>query len=112
MLQNPRKTTVEINLHGLTTADAKRKLEQFLSRLPASVTEVIVIHGYHGGQALGNMVRQRLKHPRIRAKILCLNPGETPAAAFSPGAPPFQIACVMCAKNLPPVKVSRRGPGG
>ena len=40
MLQNPRKTTVEINLHGLTTADAKRKLEQFLSRLPASVTEV------------------------------------------------------------------------
>ena len=55
MLQNPRKTTVEINLHGLTTADAKRKLEQFLSRLPASVTEVIVIHGYHGGQALGNL---------------------------------------------------------
>ena len=50
MLQNPRKTTVEINLHGLTTADAKRKLEQFLSRLPASVTEVIVIHGSPGGK--------------------------------------------------------------
>lgn len=77
MLQNPRKTIVEINLHGLTAADAKRRLEQYLTRLPASVTEVIVIHGYHGGQALGNMVRQRLKHPRIRAKILCLNPGET-----------------------------------
>ena len=96
MLQNPRKTTVEINLHGLTTADAKRKLEQFLSRLPASVTEVIVIHGYHGGakkgympggQALGNMVRQRLKHPRIRAKILCLNPGETRLLLSPPARP-------------------------
>ena len=87
MLQNPRKTTVEINLHGLTTADAKRKLEQFLSRLPASVTEVIVIHGYHGGQALGNMVRQRLKHPRIRAKILRLNPGETRLLLSPPARP-------------------------
>ena len=87
MLQNPRKTTVEINLHGLTTADAKRKLEQFLSRLPASVTEVIVIHGYHGGQALGNMVRQRLKHPRIRAKILCLNPGESRLLLSPPARP-------------------------
>ena len=87
MLQNPRKTTVEINLHGLTTADAKRKLEQFLSRLPASVTEVIVIHGYHGGQALGNMVRQRLKHPRIRAKIPCLNPGETRLLLSPPARP-------------------------
>ena len=55
MLQNPRKTTVEINLHG--------------------------------GQALGNMVRQRLKHPRIRAKILCLNPGETRLLLSPPARP-------------------------
>lgn len=92
MLQNPRKTTVEINLHGLTTADAKRKLEQFLSRLPASVTEVIVIHGYHGGQALGNMVPPASKTPTHPRKDPLPEPRGNPAAALSPGASPFQIS--------------------
>lgn len=67
----------EINLHGMTAGDAKRRLEQFLTKLPSGVSEVVVIHGYHGGMALQEMVRRRLKHPRIRAKLLSLNPGET-----------------------------------
>ena len=68
---------VEIDLHGLTEEDAKARLEHFLSAAPAGVTEVRVIHGYRGGQALRDMVRLRLKHPRIAAKLLTLNPGET-----------------------------------
>lgn len=68
---------VEIDLHGLTAADAKFRLEHFLSHLPPDVTEVRVIHGSNHGQALRDMVRLRLKHPRIAAKLLTLNPGET-----------------------------------
>lgn len=79
-----------------------------MSRLPASVTEVIVIHGYHGGQALGNMVRQRLKHPRIRAKILCLNPGET-RLLLSPRRVPIPNKPQV---NLPPATAYWKAPGG
>lgn len=69
--------TVEIDLHGLTAADAKYRLEHLLSHAPDSVTEVRVIHGCNRGQALRDMVRLRLKHPRIASKLLTLNPGET-----------------------------------
>lgn len=69
--------TVEVDLHGLTVQDAKFRLEHFLSNVPAGVTEVRVIHGSNRGQALRDMVRLRLRHPRIAAKLLTLNPGET-----------------------------------
>ncbi len=69
--------TLEVDLHGLRVEDAKQRLEHLLWNVPAGVTEVRVIHGYNGGQALRDMVRQRLKHPRIAAKLLTLNPGET-----------------------------------
>ena len=77
MQQTKHGSIVEVNIHGLTVADAKRQLEQLLTRLPGDISEVVIIHGYNGGDALLKMVRQRLKHPRIRAKLLCLNPGET-----------------------------------
>ena len=40
-----------MDIHGLTEMDAKRQLEQFLSRADASLKEVVVIHGYHNGQS-------------------------------------------------------------
>lgn len=70
-------TTVEVDLHGLTAEDAKRRLERLLSNLGPQISEVRVIHGYNGGQALRDMVRLRLKHPRIASKLVSLNPGET-----------------------------------
>lgn len=69
--------TVEVDLHGLTEKDARRRLEHFLSGAGPNVTEVRVIHGYNGGQVLRDMVRLRLKHPRIASKLVGLNPGET-----------------------------------
>lgn len=69
--------TAEIDLHGLTVEDAKCRLEHFLSHASPDVEEVRVIHGCNRGQALRDMVRLRLKHPRISAKLLTLNPGET-----------------------------------
>lgn len=75
----PRKYShrAEINLHGLNVAEAKSRLERLLVSLPPNITELIVIHGYHGGSALQNMVRMQLKSNRIRQRMISLNPGET-----------------------------------
>lgn len=77
MLVTKDKNTMEADIHGMTAREAKRALEQLLSHAGKDVTEIRVIHGYHNGQALRDMVRLRLKHPRISAKLVCLNPGET-----------------------------------
>jgi DNA-nicking Smr family endonuclease len=69
--------TAEIDLHGLTVEDAKCRLEHFLTNASPDMTEVRIIHGCNRGQALRDMVRLRLKHPRISAKLVTLNPGET-----------------------------------
>lgn len=68
---------LEVDLHGLTAEDAKRRLEHLLSNIGPEIREVRVIHGYNSGQALRDMVRIRLKHPRIASKLVTLNPGET-----------------------------------
>lgn len=70
-------TIVDLNIHGETEESAMRRLTHWLSRAPADVTEVRVIHGCHGGTVLRDMVRGRLKHPRIASKMIALNPGET-----------------------------------
>lgn len=61
----------------MTAQEAKRGLEQLLSRAGRNVSEIRVIHGYNNGQVLRDMVRHQLKHPRIAAKLISLNPGET-----------------------------------
>lgn len=70
-------SVVEVDIHGLTAEDAKRRLEHLLSNAGPRIAEVRVIHGYNGGQVLRDMVRLRLKHPRIAMKLVTLNPGET-----------------------------------
>ncbi len=68
---------VEVDIHHMTCEQAKAHLERVLSRLDGSVREVTVIHGYTGGTVLQEMVRNRLKHPRIRSKVVGLNQGVT-----------------------------------
>lgn len=77
LIQEKHGNVLEVDIHGMTAGEAKRALEQLLNRVDAKVTEIRVIHGYNGGQTLRDMVRLRLKHPRIAAKLVCLNPGET-----------------------------------
>ncbi len=67
----------EVDIHHMTREQAKRHLERLLSRLDGNVRELTVIHGYSGGTALRDMVRGSLKHPRIRSKMVGLNPGVT-----------------------------------
>lgn len=69
--------TMEVDIHGMTQEQAKKRLEQLLNRADPSLEELVVIHGHNGGTALRDMVRERLHHRRIAAKLLSLNPGVT-----------------------------------
>ncbi len=67
---------MEVDLHGLTSAQAKDKLDETLKKLPKGVGELTVIHGYRGGTTLKEMVC-RYKHPKVQRKILGMNQGTT-----------------------------------
>ena len=56
---------------------AKDLLSGWLNTAPASVTELRVIHGYQRGTALRDMLRSGFSHPRVKAVLPSLNPGET-----------------------------------
>ena len=71
--------TLELDLHGLTELDALKTLERFIARAPKDCEQIIVIHGYYGGDALMKMVRDpnKLRSKRILRRKLTKNPGET-----------------------------------
>ena len=68
---------VTADLHGVYERDARDILYGWLDRAPADVTELRVIHGYQNGTALRDMIRQDFSHPRVKAILPSLNPGET-----------------------------------
>ena len=77
MTQRRYGLTIEADIHGMRCEEAKRQLERLVASAPKDITEIIVIHGCHGGTALLNMVRHELSHPRILSKYLGLNNGQT-----------------------------------
>ncbi|HIS68518.1 MAG TPA: Smr/MutS family protein [Candidatus Gallacutalibacter stercoravium] len=77
MLERRIGFTLEVDIHGMKAAEAKRQLELLLSRAAPNIKEIVVIHGYHGGKVLQDMVRKDLKHARIQSKMLSLNSGQT-----------------------------------
>ena len=66
-----------VDLHGVYERDARDLLAGWLNTAPAEVTELRVIHGYQRGTALRDMLRCGFSHPRVRAVLPSLNPGET-----------------------------------
>lgn len=77
MVERKHGWTIEADIHGMRALEAKYELELLIGRAGKDIREIVVIHGYHGGSALKNMVRTELRHPRIQQKILSLNQGET-----------------------------------
>ncbi|GHU57289.1 hypothetical protein FACS1894132_14890 [Clostridia bacterium] len=69
-------STLVVDLHGMTVNEAKRYLLEKLKTCPKNIREIEVIHGYHNGSALLQLVRN-FKHPRIEKRILSLNQGTT-----------------------------------
>lgn len=68
---------LEVDLHGMRVADAKRELAALLTRCDKETHEIEVIHGCHGGTALQTMVRREFSHPRLVKRILSMNNGST-----------------------------------
>jgi DNA-nicking Smr family endonuclease len=69
--------TVTVDIHGMKEEEARHQLELLLGRVPPHIREVVVIHGFRGGTVLRDMVRKKLKHPRIRRTFVTLNDGQT-----------------------------------
>ena len=66
-----------IDLHEMTVAEAAYYLEKELDTAPEYVKVVEVIHGFHKGREILNMVRKEFKHDRIERKYLSFNGGIT-----------------------------------
>ena len=68
----------EIDIHGLNRYQAKVCLENALKRAGRDVYRIRVIHGYHGGTELRELVRNEIKHnPKVIRVEIGMNPGET-----------------------------------
>lgn len=67
---------VEIDIHQMTRDQARSYICKYLDRVNGGVKEVVIIHGYSSGTVLKEMV-QRMKHPKIKNRMLSLNPGVT-----------------------------------
>ena len=71
-------SVVTADIHGMNPAQARRELLQLLDRLGDDITELHVVHGYRGGDALRVMVQNSLAHPKIARKMQSfMNEGET-----------------------------------
>jgi len=68
----------EIDIHGLTKKQAKDVIEMALRRVNNDVYRLRVIHGYHGGTELRDLVRKQIsKNPKVIRTEIGLNQGET-----------------------------------
>ena len=68
----------EIDIHNMTKEQARTAIDARLRRCKGDVYRLKVIHGYHGGTALRDMVRKQYKsHPKVKRIELGLNQGET-----------------------------------
>lgn len=66
-----------VDLHQLLVEEARILLVQQLDMLPISIKEVKVIHGFHHGNALLDMLKKDFKHKRISSKYRGMNKGIT-----------------------------------
>ena len=68
----------EIDVHGMTRAQAFTAIDARLRRADAAVYSLRVVHGYRSGTVLRDAVREHYRnHPKVKRIELGLNPGET-----------------------------------
>lgn len=75
ILSENEKMTVD--LHDMQLEEAKYYLEKAIDTALPEIKEITVIHGYHKGQVLLNMVRKEFKHERVIEKVVPYNNGTT-----------------------------------
>lgn len=69
---------IEIDVHGMNQFQAKTMIDAALKRADRGTYMIRIIHGYHSGTALRDMIRSRYRsHPKIIRIELGMNPGVT-----------------------------------
>lgn len=69
---------VELDLHGKTLQQARVAVMSALKRATAADYRLVLIHGYRGGSAIRDMLREEFaRHPRVIRLENSLNPGQT-----------------------------------
>ena len=68
---------IELDLHGLRVEDAIRKVRSEVSKAPASVYTIRVIHGYHGGTGIKSAIMDEFSYGRCD-KVKKVRPGNNP----------------------------------
>ncbi len=70
--------TIRVDLHGMSCAQAQAAVDAALRRAGGSVYRLEVVHGYHGGTQLRDMVRRVYgRNPRVKRLEIGLNQGST-----------------------------------
>ncbi|MDE6932847.1 MAG: Smr/MutS family protein [Oscillospiraceae bacterium] len=70
--------TIRLDIHGMTCTQAQAAIDAALRRAGGSVYRLEVVHGYHGGTQLREMVRRvYARHPRVKRLEVGLNQGVT-----------------------------------
>ncbi|MBQ6809345.1 MAG: Smr/MutS family protein [Clostridia bacterium] len=74
----PTPGILELDIHGMTKMQAKTLIGSRLKAIPKSAYRLRIIHGYHGGTELREMVRKDFRtNPKVLRVEVGLNPGET-----------------------------------
>ena len=69
---------LRLDLHGMTCYQAQVAIDAALRRAGGSVYRLELVHGYHGGSAIRDMIRRTYtRHPKVLRLELGLNPGVT-----------------------------------
>lgn len=69
---------VELDIHGMTKYQAKLCIDAQLKKADNGLYRIRVIHGYHNGTELKNMIQNSYrKHQKVKRIELGLNPGIT-----------------------------------
>lgn len=68
---------IEIDLHGLRTDEAIRKVKNEVNKAPRSVYTIRVIHGYHGGTSIRSAIMEEFSYGR-NDKVIRVKPGSNP----------------------------------
>jgi len=68
---------VEVDIHGMTAYEAKGYIDKILTKVDGSVYRIRVIHGYHGGTSLKNMLTDEYGFERSK-KVKKIQGGNNP----------------------------------
>ena len=72
------KPVIEIDIHCMQRKQAKTYIDSILKKAGKNVFRIEIIHGFHGGSALRDMVRSTYKNnPKVKRIELGLNNGAT-----------------------------------